>query len=405
MAQVWIREFDAKNKFFEKIWEIYKWQKIKSVEDLDYINFDENIVIKPDMLFWKRWKYNLVWVNLNKIEAKKWLEGRIWKEIEIESNWKKIKWKLDTFIVEPFVKHNEEYYISFDSDRNWDIIRFSECWWIDIEENWEKVKEIIIPVNEDISDTKIEKYFWVQNNKIKYIITKLFIFFREFWSTYLEVNPFCFDEKWNVVILDMVCKIDDCCYYLQKENWQWIEFPNWFWYTETESEKQIEKLDRWTWASLKFKILNPDAKIWTLLSWWWWSLVITDTIWSLWFTDELWNYWECSWNPDKDSTREYTKIILEEMLRNNKKWKYLIIWWAIANFTHIDKTFQWIIEALEIYKDKLIKQDVKILCRRWWINDKKWLKILEKACKDMKIPVSIADSTEYMTNILKEIKL
>ena len=93
------------------------------------------------------------------------------------------------------------------------------------------------------------------------------------------------------------------------------------------------------------------------------------------------------------------------MLKNNIKWKYLVIGWAIANFTHIDKTFAWIIDVFEEYYREMIKQDIKILIRRWGINDKKWLKNMKEACDKLWLDVKIADSSVYMTEILKEIKL
>ena len=49
------------------------------------------------------------------------------------------KGPITTFIVEPFVPHNEEFYLNIVSDRLGCSISFSECGGIDIEENWDKV--------------------------------------------------------------------------------------------------------------------------------------------------------------------------------------------------------------------------------------------------------------------------
>jgi ATP citrate (pro-S)-lyase len=49
------------------------------------------------------------------------------------------KGPITTFIVEPFIPHNEEYYLNIVSERLGNSIRFSECGGIDIEENWDKV--------------------------------------------------------------------------------------------------------------------------------------------------------------------------------------------------------------------------------------------------------------------------
>lgn len=55
------------------------------------------------------------------------------------------KGPITTFIVEPFIPHNEEFYLNIVSDRLGCSISFSECGGIDIEENWDKVKTIFVP--------------------------------------------------------------------------------------------------------------------------------------------------------------------------------------------------------------------------------------------------------------------
>ena len=49
---------------------------------------------------------------------------------------------ITTFIVEPFVPHDDEYYFSIVSERLGVTISFSECGGIEIEENWDKVKKL-----------------------------------------------------------------------------------------------------------------------------------------------------------------------------------------------------------------------------------------------------------------------
>lgn len=46
---------------------------------------------------------------------------------------------ITTFIVEPFIPHDQEYYLSIVSERLGCTISFSECGGIEIEENWDKV--------------------------------------------------------------------------------------------------------------------------------------------------------------------------------------------------------------------------------------------------------------------------
>lgn len=401
MAQVWIREFDGKKMFFESVWKKYFWIQVKNLWDIEKLDKNKKYVIKPDMLFGKRWKYWLVWVNLDITWLKNYLEKFFNSSFKL---WE-IVWNLDVFLVEEFVKHNEEYYISFEWNREEDIVNFSFEWWIEVEENWDKVKTIKVNILCELQKNDLEN-IWIKDEKIIDLIIKLRKFYKNYWFVYLEINPFCFDEiTKEVVLLDMVAKIDDQEFFRQKTNWENLEIPNTFWFVSNSQEEKIKELDKQTWASLKFKILNPQAKIWTLLSWGWWSLVMSDSLWALWYSEELWNYWELSWNPSREFTYEYSKILFEEMLKNQIKWKYLIIAWAIANFTDIKKTFYWIIDALKEKKDDFLKQEIKILVRRWWINEKAWLEYFEKECKNMWIYCKIANSDTYMTDILKEIKI
>lgn len=55
---------------------------------------------------------------------------------------------ITTFIVEPFVPHDQEYYLSIVSERLGSTISFSECGGIDIEENWEKVSQYLVMLSQ-----------------------------------------------------------------------------------------------------------------------------------------------------------------------------------------------------------------------------------------------------------------
>jgi ATP-citrate lyase beta-subunit len=401
MAQVWIREFDAKKMYFDFIWKSYNAYKISELSELENIDKNRQYVVKPDMLFWKRWKYGLVWVDLDKTETVSWMYEKYNKQMNISG----ITGNLNVFLIEDFIPHSKEYYISFSAERDCDMVNFSFEGWVEVEENWESITSLHVWLNQELQEINLEK-IGITDPKIKETILSLWKYYKTYWFVYLEVNPFCFHEKtWELVLLDMVAKVDDQEFFKQKENWHNLEIPNTFGFKENEREKYISKLDQETWASLKFKVLNPQAKIWTLLSWGGWSLVITDSIWKLWFADEIWNYWELSGNPNRDFTKAYTRALLDQVLENKIKWKYLIIWWAITNFSDIAVSFAWIIDILEEKQNEILEQEIQILVRRWGINEAKGLELIKTACTRLQIPCQVADSTEYMTDILKEIKL
>ena len=207
--------------------------------------------------------------------------------------------------------------------------------------------------------------------KIHQFLKSLYHFFVEYGFSYLEVNPFIFDTDGNIVCLDMVARVDDTESYRQKEHWKDLVFTNPFGSEKSEAEKYIDHLDSQTGASLKFRILNPNGRIWLLTSGGGASVIIADTLADLGYAHEVGNYGEASGNPDRENTRAYTDTLIRTMLSNDQTGQYIIIAGAIANFTHIDKTFAGIIDALNDHQDALRERKIQILVRRGGINDKK----------------------------------
>ncbi|XP_066386008.1 ATP-citrate synthase alpha chain protein 3-like [Miscanthus floridulus] len=105
------------------------------------------LVVKPDMLFGKRGKSGLVALNLDLAQVRQFVKERLGVEVEMGG----CKAPITTFIVEPFVPHDQEYYLSIGSERLGSTISFSECGGIEIEENWDKVKTIFLPTEKQMT--------------------------------------------------------------------------------------------------------------------------------------------------------------------------------------------------------------------------------------------------------------
>jgi ATP citrate (pro-S)-lyase len=74
-------------------------------------------------------------LNLDLAGVEDFVTERLGKEVEMGGT----RGPITTFIVEPFIPHRDEYYLSIVSDRLGVNFSFSECGGIDIEENWDKV--------------------------------------------------------------------------------------------------------------------------------------------------------------------------------------------------------------------------------------------------------------------------
>ncbi len=147
MAQIAIREYDAKRMFAEFSSSLYPGYLIESEEDIDAfatkeMGSNKTWAIKPDQLFGKRGKYGLIGVNMNIANIRKWWSEHNQKVATIG----KQDGLLTTFLIEPFVPHTEEYYVAIKTERDHDVIYFSTAGGIEVEENWETVQEMKIPL-------------------------------------------------------------------------------------------------------------------------------------------------------------------------------------------------------------------------------------------------------------------
>lgn len=68
---------------------------------------------------------------------------------------------VNTFVVEPFVPHKEEYYLCIQSNRLDIDVSFSTAGGVEIEENWDKVKTISIPTATAITGKPLHAYYAV----------------------------------------------------------------------------------------------------------------------------------------------------------------------------------------------------------------------------------------------------
>ncbi len=452
MAQIAIREYDAKRMFAQFSASQYGGYLIENEEDMDMFMSTQSLtdrswVIKPDQLFGKRWKYGLIGVNLTLTDIRKWWIEHDQKITTIGQQ----EGKLTTFLIESFVAHTNEYYIAIKTERDHDVIYFSTAGGIEVEESWDQVQEMRVPLfvipsraEESLSpaimrkewvkslklnlkgiptgwqnfESSIIQQFNITDSRISDFISQLYSFFKQYGFVYLEVNPFTFAADGSIVCLDMVARVDDSEEFRQRWYWAGLAFPHPFGLEKTDGEKYIEKLDSETGASLKFRILNPEGRIWLLTSGGGASVIIADTLADLGFATEIGNYGECSGNPDRENTKAYTTTLLDAMLgvpatlsetkqssQQNTWPKYLVIAGAIANFTHIDRTFAGVIDAFRDRIYDMRAQDVRILVRRGGINDTKGLTMMQKACEELELPCEIADGSQYMTDILQKIKL
>ncbi|MBN2154519.1 MAG: ATPase [Candidatus Lokiarchaeota archaeon] len=367
----------------------------------------EKLVAKPDQLFGKRGKANLILLGANWNEMKEFCSAKMNSVFEIGN----LKGKLERILVEPFIPHDQEFYVSFTTHRHGDTIHFSLEGGIFIEENWDKVTHINVPFGIDIRSFDLKSKLPDIGKLGEFIIPFIKGLYQVFVDqdfTFLELNPFALTKINEIVPLDVKARIDDTAAFLHGDTWgNTIEFPVGFGQEFSDEEIRIRELDEKTGASLKLRILNPKGRIWTMVAGGGASVVYTDTIADLGFGGELGNYGEYSGNPTQEHTEIYAHTIINLMCKYPSpkgKLKYLIIGGGIANFTDIKATFFGITNAITKSAEKLKKNNVQIYVRRGGPNEKAGLELIRKVGEKTGIPIHVYDRYTHMTKVVELIK-
>ena len=423
MAQKNIYEYDAKKLLADELPKYYPHfnyhNKLAIAEcdtDLEQLIKEnpwidtEKVVVKPDQLFGKRGKANLLLLDANCDEMKQFCVDNLDRVCEIGN----IRGELKRLLIEPFIPHEKEYYVSITSERENDIIHFSFEGGIFIEENWDKVTHIPVPLGTDISKfdltSKMPDLGDLKEVLIPFIKGLFHVYVDQDFA-FLEINPFAITEDKKIVPLDVKARLDDTAMFLHPDTWgnpdNPIEFPAGFGQKLSDEEAMIRDLDEKTGASLKLKILNRDGRVWTMVAGGGASVIYTDTVVDLGLGSELGNYGEYSGNPSREHTEIYAQTIIDLITANpdpKGKPRYLIIGGGIANFTDVKATFTGIVNAIRNSVDKLKDAKVKIFVRRGGPNEKQGLELMKQVGQETGIPIEVYDRYTHMTRVVELIK-
>ena len=433
MAQRAIREYDGK-AIFSKHWEKYfsgfhygfKSVLVTSGDELrakaqehgfEWLK-QEPLVAKPDMLFGKRGKNNLVLFKTNKPgdvtleDAAKWIDEKMSHDVTLLSGQ---HGRLTHFIIEPFTPHTQEqeYYISATTVGEDDVLYMSAEGGMEVEENWDKVVEVKIPIT--MCDADMEHAVRANipadipaGNKEAFasFAIQFFKFYRDLNFAYLEINPIVMLANNEMAILDLVARLDDTAGFMMGDAWCDAEYPTAFGMEDqSPEEKAIAEADSKSGASLKLTVLNPMGRIWTMVAGGGASVVYADTIADLsGNVADLANYGEYSGGPTTGETKFYADTVLDLMTRHKDpkgRDKILIIGGAIANFTDVAKTFTGIIQSFETYADKMKAVGTRIYVRRGGPNYEKGLKDIKEAADRLGLYIEVYGPETHVTDIVR----
>ncbi len=427
MAQRAIREYDGK-RLFAKVWNDYfsgfnydfksvlvaNGDELKDKANSEVWLKSDKLVSKPDMLFGKRGVNGLVQYKVNSAgdvtlnDAVSWINEKSSCNTTLKSGQSGV---LNQFIVEPFIPHTpeQEYYISATTAEEEDHLYISAFGGVEVEENWDKVKEIKIPVgasDEEVANLINSNMPSDINDKERFskFAQGFYKFFKTLHFAYLEINPIVMVED-TINLLDLVARVDDTAGFMMSKIWGEMEFPTAFGMADlSPEEKAIKAIDEKSGSSLKLTVLNPKGNVWTLVAGGGASVVYADTIADLVGVEDLANYGEYSGNPTTDETYFYAKTVIDLMTREKDakgRDKILIIGGAIANFTDVAKTFTGIIKAFNDMADKMKAVGTRIYVRRGGPNFEIGLKNIKSSAEKLGLYIEVYGPETHITDIVR----
>lgn len=371
---------------------------------------NSKLVVKPDMLFGKRGKNNLVLLNADYDVAQSFISVHMGKALEVGS----VRGVVTTFLIEPFIPHSQEFYLSIQTVREGDRLSFGACGGIDIEDNWDKVRSVVVPSGLPEADVELSREEHVLplltdstiSEQLRQVlvrfITACFETYVDLDMTLLEMNPFAIDSDGLPAILDARVELDSCALFKNARVWgSDLEFPEPWGLEKSEEECAVQAMDEKTSASLKLTILNPNGRIWTMVAGGGASVIYTDQVVQLGFGDELGNYAEYSGNPKEQETYLFARTLLTLVTRNpDGRRRVLLCGGGVANFSDVAATFGGLQQALTDFHGKLQMAKVKVFVRRGGPNYKAGLQLMRDLGNNLDIPIDVYGPEMDMTNIV-----
>lgn len=384
MSRVKISEFLAKSTLLPNYLGLPATITTKA-DEIEKIFPNQNLVVKVDEGIKKRGKLGLVKVNVTSVD----IPGII-------KDWSQKGWS--NFLIEPVIEHAQsvEHYLALERIRAGWQISYSDHGGIEVESTWDLVKVLVVPNSSDLSAVRSVAKDRSELSAITDFIPTILPIMEKSHISFLEMNPIIIRDS-HIIPLDMACEVDSAGTALNYISDR----------TLSDSERAVSTLDASTPASLKFKLINPEGRIWMLLSGGGASLVLADEVADQGMGKELANYGEYSGAPTHDDVYSYTKIILSQLLDPRSSvlnTKAIIIAGGVANFTDVAKTFNGLIKALDEKKNELLKAKVKVFVRRGGPNEIKGLKIMETFLSDSKLLGSVHGHADPLTLVVNEVK-
>jgi ATP-citrate lyase beta-subunit len=349
---------------------------------------ESKLVIKAHEAIGGRFKLGLVKIGLNLEEA-------------IQASREMLGAKVGTaevrqVIVAEMLDHDAEFYVSIIGNRDGAELLISKHGGVDIEDNWDSVRRIQIPLDENpsierLTELAVEAGFEGEiAERVGKICSRLVLCFDNEDAQSIEINPLVIRKSdMRFAALDAVMNVDWDARF-RHADWDFkpvSEIGRPF----TEAEQQIMDIDSRIKGSVKF-VEVPGGEIALLTAGGGASVFYADAVVARGGT--IANYAEYSGDP-----ADWAVEALTETICRLSNIKHIIVGGAIANFTDVKATFSGIINGFRESKSKGYLEGVKIWVRRGGPNEAQGLAAIRQL-QEEGFDIHVYDRSMPMTDIV-----
>jgi ATP-citrate lyase beta-subunit len=349
---------------------------------------ESKLVVKAHEAIGGRFKLGLVKIGLNLDEA-------------IAASREMIGAKIGTaevrqVIVAEMLEHDAEFYVSIIGNKDGAELLISKHGGVDIEDNWDSVRRIQIPLDENPSIERLTELALDAGfegeiaERVGKICSRLVLCFDNEDAQSIEINPLVIRKSdMRFAALDAVMNVDYDARF-RHADWDFkpvSEIGRPF----TEAEQQIMDIDSRIKGSVKF-VEVPGGEIALLTAGGGASVFYADAVVARGGT--IANYAEYSGDP-----ADWAVEALTETICRLPNIRHIIVGGAIANFTDVKATFSGIINGFRESKSKGYLEGVKIWVRRGGPNEAQGLAAIRQL-QEEGFDIHVYDRSMPMTDIV-----
>ena len=349
---------------------------------------ESKLVVKAHEAIGGRYKLGLVKIGLNLEEA-------------IEASREMIGTRIGTaevrqVIIAEMLEHDAEFYFSIIGNKDGAELLLSNKGGVDIEENWDTVRRMFIPLDETPSIERLTELAAEAGfegeiaERVAKISSRLILCFDNEDAQSIEINPLVIRKSdMRFAALDAVMNVDWDARF-RHADWDFKPVSE-IGRPYTEAEQQIMDIDSRIKGSVKF-VEVPGGEVALLTAGGGASVFYADAVVARGGT--IANYAEYSGDP-----ADWAVEALTETICRLPKIKHIIVGGAIANFTDVKATFSGIINGFRESKSKGYLENVKIWVRRGGPNEAQGLAAIRQL-QEEGFDIHVYDRSMPMTDIV-----